>query len=176
MPASASASAIAFRVAWRMVVLAPWPRTSRWLACAGRISRPETSPFSAWRGTSAPSPSSSRLLLRSVIRVAGTAVDHQAHAVEPLRARGPEPFLELGRVLAGEEGHQQVSRLRTAEDGEQGPDNPCADPAALPFGVDHNVLQVGEGRPVAEHHPGADDTLVPDGDHAESGSGEGPLS
>ena len=46
MPASASRSAIAWRVAWRMFVLAPWPRTSRWVARSGRTSRAETSPFS----------------------------------------------------------------------------------------------------------------------------------
>src|SRR5262249_36518059 len=173
MPASASAPAIACRVAWRMFVLARWPRTSRWLACAGRISRPETSPFSGVAGNFSsfspiisPPPSRRHPGGRDAPRSSSSCR-------RAARVREPEPLVELGQVPAGEERHQQVSWLRTAGDDEQGPDDPCADPAALPFGADDDVLQVGEGRPVAEHHPGADDTLVPDGDHAESGSGEG---
>ncbi len=46
MPASAIVSAMVWSVACRMFVLAPWPRTRRWLASAGRTSRAETFPFS----------------------------------------------------------------------------------------------------------------------------------
>src|SRR5215470_12582945 len=46
MPTSAIRSAMVCRLAWRMLVLAPWPRTRRRVASAGRTSRAETSPFS----------------------------------------------------------------------------------------------------------------------------------
>src|SRR5262245_53414429 len=46
MPASASRSAIVCKVACRMLVLAPWPRTSRCVASFGRTRRAETLPFS----------------------------------------------------------------------------------------------------------------------------------
>ena len=83
--ASASASAIALRVAWRMVVLAPWPRTSRWLAPSGRTSSAETSPFSGV----ATNFSSSSTITRPPPRppASRTSLDRQAHPVERLGAR-----------------------------------------------------------------------------------------